>query len=689
MPVYHLQNVLSGGEISPLMRGRVDQPRYQTGCRLMQNMVPMPQGGATRRPGTRFRGKALSAKSWFIPFVFSATQGRVLEFGGGKLRIWLPDGSAVTTQFDIPYADADLTALRYAQSADVVFFAHPGYAPRKLSRHADNDWRWTQITFVPDIAAPTGLAAAIVERTSRSTTATRDYYYVVTAIDADTGQESSASTAVSITAKSLDSIDYIIRLTWTAVPKAKYYRVYKRKYGIYGYIGRADSACTFDDENIGADTADNPPEYDNPFTAAGEYPSQVFFLQQRLIWASSGTKPITFWFSRSGEYESLAQSTTPKDDDAITTTPAGNQANKILWVQPDRQNLVFGTEGSEWTLSASEGVAITPSSQAYQPQSRVGGHNSVPAIVVGGAVLFLQRGGHAVQQLAYNYSADKYLPQDLNILSRHMLADTEVVSWAYQQEPYSVLWCVLADGTLKGLTYMPEQEVIGWHRHTTAGQVKCVVTIPGTPDDQVWLLVQRDSDLCIETLETFFDGSDLTDACFLDCALKYEGAPATTLTGFTHLAGKAVQVFADGGTIDGLAVTADGSLTLPRAASSALVGLPATAKITVNLPEVSGQTGSTILKSRKVTGVRLRIYRSMSFKYGFGVNLFTAVDRKVTDGTFSASPFYTEGTDIHVETCSGWQDTTPLTIAADTPTPLTILAILTAIDVAPFSGAGG
>lgn len=689
MPVYHLQNVLSGGEISPLMRGRADQPKYQTGCRLMQNMVPMPQGGATRRPGTRFRAHALSAKSWFIPFVFSATQGRILEFGGGKLRIWLPDGTAVTTQFDTPYADADLSSLRFAQSADVVYFAHPGYAPRKLSRHADNDWRFTQLTFVPDFAAPTGLAAAIVERTPQSSTATRTYSYVVTAIDADSAQESPASTAVSINEKALDSMDYIIRLTWTAVANAKYYRVYKKKYGIYGYIGRSESACTFDDENIGADTEDNPPEYDNPFTSAGNYPSQVFLLQQRLIWASSSTKPITFWFSRTGEYESLAQSATPKNDDGITTTPAGNQANKIIWVQPDRQNLVFGTEGSEWTLSASEGVAITPSSQAYQPQSNVGGHNSVPAISVGGNVLFLQRGGHCVRQLAYNYSADKYLPQDLNILARHMLADTEVVSWAYQQEPFSVLWCVLADGSLKGLTYMPEQEVIGWHRHTTAGLVKCVATIPGTPDDQVWLLVQRDSSLCIETLETFFDGSDLTDAYYLDSALKYEGVAATHFSGLTHLAGKAVQIFADGGTIEGLTVGVDGTLDLPHPASSVLIGLPTAAKITVNQPEVSGQTGSSMLKSRKVTGVRLRVYRSMSFKYGFGANLFTAVDRKVTDGTFSASPFYTDGTDIHVETCSGWQDTTPLTIAADTPTPLTIISILTAMDVAPFSGAGG
>ena len=59
MPVFHTQNVLNGGEISPLLRGRVDQPRYSTGAREMSNFVPMPQGGVTRRPGTRYLGTAL------------------------------------------------------------------------------------------------------------------------------------------------------------------------------------------------------------------------------------------------------------------------------------------------------------------------------------------------------------------------------------------------------------------------------------------------------------------------------------------------------------------------------------------------------------------------------------------------------------------------------------------------------
>ena len=37
------QNVLNGGEISPQMAARMDQPRYQTGCELLENMVPLPR----------------------------------------------------------------------------------------------------------------------------------------------------------------------------------------------------------------------------------------------------------------------------------------------------------------------------------------------------------------------------------------------------------------------------------------------------------------------------------------------------------------------------------------------------------------------------------------------------------------------------------------------------------------------
>ena len=693
MPLYHIQNVLNGGEITPLMRGRVDQPRYGTGAREMRNFVPMPQGGVTRRSGTRFLGMAHNDAARLISFVFSATQGRMLEFGDKSMRVWLPDGRLVADEngapkvFESPYAAADLRSLRFAQSADVIYFAHQGYAPRKLSRHADDDWRWSVLSFVPAIAAPGDVSLQIVDRGYDGDNATRVYTYAVTAVDGETGQESGAGAEVGITAKALNSVSYIIRASWPKVEGAAYYRVYKKKYGVFGYIGRSGAECSFDDENIGADTEDTPPEHKNPFEKEGDWPSQVFFHQQRLGWAATVNRPITVWLSRTGDFEIMAASTPPKDDDAIEATLAATQANRIVWLQPDRQSLTFGTEGSEWTLSAGEGVALTPSNISFEMQTANGGDNAAPAISVGGGVLYLQRGGKAVRQFAYNYSADKYLGQDVTLLARHMLRDAAVTVWAYQQEPCSVIWCALSDGTLAGLTYMPEQEVMGWHRHDTDGRFEDVAAMPGTPDDQTWFLVRRDCGLCVERLDSFFDADDLAEAYFLDSALNYQGPAATRFNGLDHLAGREVQVFADGGTVDGLAVDADGGLTLPRPASSVHVGLPYTSRLVPNLPEIQTRQGSSMMHNRKITAVRLRTYRSMSFLAGLEGNLTPIVDRHIRAGAFRTQPFFSEGTDLALNVCGGWADESPLIVEVTSPTPLTVLAISTAVDVSPYSGA--
>ena len=138
-------------------------------------------------------------------------------------------------------------------------------------------------------------------------------------------------------------MDFHIRISWEAVEGATGYRVYKKKMGVFGYIGKGGADEThIDDKNIGADTEDTPPEYEDPFEGEGNYPSQVFFHQQRLGFAASNSRPITIWLSRSGEFESMAKSTPPKDDDAIEVTLAATQASRIVWLQPDRSALAFG-----------------------------------------------------------------------------------------------------------------------------------------------------------------------------------------------------------------------------------------------------------------------------------------------------------------------------------------------------------
>ena len=46
-----------------------------------------------------------------------------------------------------PYLEADLPKLRVAQSADVLYIAHPSYAPRSLSRFAPTNWVLATLTF--------------------------------------------------------------------------------------------------------------------------------------------------------------------------------------------------------------------------------------------------------------------------------------------------------------------------------------------------------------------------------------------------------------------------------------------------------------------------------------------------------------------------------------------------------------
>lgn len=89
-----VQQSFNGGEIGPLVAARIDQTRYQTGCKIMKNCIPLVQGPVTRRPGTRFLGatKNQDAKTRIIPFIFSEDQARILELGDRYIRFWTEDG---------------------------------------------------------------------------------------------------------------------------------------------------------------------------------------------------------------------------------------------------------------------------------------------------------------------------------------------------------------------------------------------------------------------------------------------------------------------------------------------------------------------------------------------------------------------------------------------------------------------
>lgn len=142
-----IQTNFTSGEVTPILKGRVDVERYYNGAQELQNFIVRPQGGVSRRSGTRFINEARYAakKCRLVSFEFSTTQAYILEFGDKYIRFYAdggviedPPGSPV--QVTTPYLEAELDSLYFAQSADVLYICHPNHQPRTLSRTSNVDW---------------------------------------------------------------------------------------------------------------------------------------------------------------------------------------------------------------------------------------------------------------------------------------------------------------------------------------------------------------------------------------------------------------------------------------------------------------------------------------------------------------------------------------------------------------------
>jgi hypothetical protein len=84
------------GELSPRLEGRIDLQKYNSGAQKLENMLVFPQGGITRRPGTKYAGSSKDGgKVRLVPFEYSDEQAYVLEFGANYIR-YFKDGGILT-----------------------------------------------------------------------------------------------------------------------------------------------------------------------------------------------------------------------------------------------------------------------------------------------------------------------------------------------------------------------------------------------------------------------------------------------------------------------------------------------------------------------------------------------------------------------------------------------------------------
>jgi hypothetical protein len=493
------QRSFAKGEIAPALHARTDAAAYEIGLRTCRNYVVMRQGGATKRPGTEFITpvKDSSKKVRLIPFVFNIRQSFVLEFGEHYVR-FLQNGGVVTdpvtpaNAYEIvsPYIETDLPDIQYIQSGDVVTLVHPGYPPHELKRFGNQNWTLTPIAFGSGIAAPGQpvLSGGLVPAGPPTNFST----YALTAVSI-AGEESILGTPNTLPRAATSK--FPIALTWTAVTGADSYNVYKRvpdtgTDGVYAFIGQT-STTGFQDVGVVPDITLQPPVVKDLFSSLNNYPSVVAYYQQRLIFANSNNNPDTVWCSRTGFYHNFNVSVYVQDDDAITFRLVSDEVDAIRQILT-LGRLVIGTEGPDWIVDGDGNGVLTPTSVNSRIAS-YDGMSSLRPIKAGQRMLYVQALGAAVRELQANFQLGTYtfIGGDITIFSSHLVDGFKIIDWTFQQEPPHLVWAVRSDGVLLGLTYIPEQEVLAWHRHDTKGFLENVCVVPEDKSHWVYWCVKR------------------------------------------------------------------------------------------------------------------------------------------------------------------------------------------------------
>lgn len=595
-PISIARSSFNGGEVAPTLYYRNTLDSFQASCKRLKNFQPHPHGGASNRAGFEFidETKDSATKSILVPFQFSVVQSYVLLFGVEYMRIYKDGGfvetspaSGVHVEIETPYQEADLRYIKIEQSADTLYVTHPSYPPVTITRTSHTAWSLDDIVFGSGQNPPTLLTGG------SGTT----YKYAVTAVN-DDEIESVTSNEVSSSRS--------VTLTWT-VPSGTtpaYYRMYEKENGTWYYIGRSDTNSFAVPASPSTHNPDiTPPQTVTIFNAADKYPGVAAFFDQRLIFGRTNERPQTLNGSVIGDFQNMNYSSPVQDNDAFSFTINSTQVNEIRWIAALTQ-CIIGTSGGEWVMRpGGNNTTITPTSVDIKVQSRWGCADIKP-IIIGNSVIFVEGSRKAVRNMSYSLELDGYDGSNLTILAQHLFQDYGIVSWAYQQYPDSIIWCVREDGALCGMTYMAEHKIRGWHQHSTDGffeDIACITSAPGV--NEVWAIVRRTIDGATKRyvermhVRSF---SDIKYAFFVDCGLTQEFAePVKVVSGLDHLEGKTVVVLADGSVITGLTVF-EGAIRMKVAATVVTVGLPYTCDLeTLDFTALT-QEGEIAYKNRRV-----------------------------------------------------------------------------------------
>lgn len=568
--------------------------------------------------------------------VVDALTGATIDYALIDFYSYLFTGLMVFKIVDIatPYAEADLQQVRLVQDGVNALLLHPDYAPQTLVISEDSNGLFTDAALAaaathdgPYLDIPADGSTLTPGATTGSITFTASALTSINGgqgfLASDVGRQFrvfseplawAIATAYVIGNKVKDAGVY-----WKAVQAgtgiqpstdaglywvidttaaAWTWGTIQSVSGASAFVGTLASAVTYPDNVAGGDLL-----YANPIVAwqlgayseTTGYPAVGAYYQGR-IWLGGAIKNrfdacVSNDFAQNGyiNFAPTGKDGTVADNAGIAGTLNAAEIENFLWMLPDEQGILAGTQGGEWVIASSAaGEPITPTSILTRETSHYGSLNA-QAVKVGRATVFAHRDGRKVYEYVANYFTQKFVADNLSLKAKH-LTKGGVAEIAYMRELTPVIWVRLNDGGLIGCTYKHDDpiqplEFAGWHQHDL-GTGRSVVSIQGGPasggETDTLSMVTQDAvtGFCyVEFLQTIWgDGDSLLTAWYVDGAAVPAGADRLTVGsttvirvyGLWYMVGQTVTAWGAGLDLGDFTVSVDGTIDLPLNAASSL-----------------------------------------------------------------------------------------------------------------------
>ena len=440
------------------------------GVSKLENMDIMASGGLKRRFGLK-KIKNTSNGAIIVPFSISESEKYLLVIYNFSVDIYSNDVKITT--INAPWARADLSKLQYAQRFNKLFFVHPDYQPRILTKTASG-FKFSFFYFKTNVNGSVNIPFMKFDDASgisiTITTNVLGNNYATFTTNADFWTQDAIGERLFV-----DNKQWIV----SAVQDARVATVYIN--GNYSVPG----SPIYD-------------WYESVFNEKRGWPSCVSFHQNRLIFGATKSVPNCVWISKVGDYTNFDVGT-GLDDEAIYVTLLSAQHHQICTMVSSDNLQILTTQG-EWAIANSP---LTPSNVDIKQHTNIGCFYAsyLPPQTIESRTVFISQSGKDIRELDLDTLGEHYNAVDLCPFAKHLINNP--ISMAYNQNTHQ-LFIVMNNGYMAVLNKHQNQNISGWATYKTDGDFKYVAVL----DDSTYVVVKRNGTNYLEK----FDSDCLNDA---------------------------------------------------------------------------------------------------------------------------------------------------------------------------------